>query len=580
MSNPSIAGSSGSSPDGDKDNTKTSISSIRDRLFGCLLNPLSVPPKLTKIEEFNDWKESWIQWSKINHVNKLFLLPPKESWQQCLAMDLNRSSSQELLRINYVERHIEVANYMSQSVKPFIKLSEIVRGANKDMLPSFEWPSGLTALDAEDNAYVVWNYLIKNYDKRPGAGAISYLIELFNLKFRRGDNPVTYVQKFLEINREIEKLIPRTPADAGKHFNEELSINFLCLGLPDEMQHFKDTVVSTKGMTVEMFQQKLRDIEAQAKVSTGNGLESMNAFSSNPTQSTQGRGKKDKKKKNKGNYGNKVEYQAKMEQNTTSDNKNANKGPFKPGPTGSINGSPMFFFHEGTMEEENMLAMGEFKEGSNAERARVRVILDSACTQHVVYDKSLLLQLKEGAHIFMSEPGGQINKVTHYGSLPVCKDLFLSNVALVPRLRVNLLSMNKLVMSGFLPKYSEDRLTCTMTPPGNNISSIVFKYENGLYVKYMDHMFKRAGNSDRPFVSTVGKNGTLKKIGHSDRTGTGNYETRSKTALVNRLKALKDIVTKRKAQSTDNKEHMNLFEELSSILDESDISDTDEEFDA
>jgi hypothetical protein len=71
-------------------------------------------------------------------------------------------------------------------------------------------------------------------------------------------------------------------------------------------------------------------------------------------------------------------------------------------------------------------------------------ILDSGCTDHMIYDQNLLTysRLVNGRTVEL--PNGSIAQITHIGRVHLSPDLILDNVLCVPYFRLNLISISKL----------------------------------------------------------------------------------------------------------------------------------------
>ena len=111
-----------------------------------------------------------------------------------------------------------------------------------------------------------------------------------------------------------------------------------------------------------------------------------------------------------------------------------------------------------------------------------------------------------------------------------------------------------LLNAGFSLKVEGKNTALVLAPPGNVGTTLRFKNERGLYVLYMSHLFKVAGNSVLSVIRADRHRNTNpskpKPQGSADGSipsalPTG-HVTRGKLKLAKQQKALDDILSKRK----------------------------------
>ncbi len=439
-------------PEPSSSSTPPSITSpskpvVIEWLFGSGIKSLTTAPELGKLDDFPHWKDKFINWLKTNNAHYLVLEEPTVSWARAQADD-QRMNQPGILLGMYRNRHTCIAAALDTAVFKFVKPAATLKAAKPGTIPTCEWPKlngTCSPPNPEDNAYLMWQYIMNNYDKRALPGIITPLNQLVGLKFTRGTNVSTHVEKFQELCREIDKILgARDPTDLS-HFSEPFKVNLLINSLPASMQSLKDQILIDTNATVQSVMSQLQTTEAHYNVNQNQTAHAnLAVHNKKPPYQKGNKGFKQnnqKGQKPKQNHYNSKQGKPNKKQYTDEESRYIAQH--------TVGGDSAMIVTETTWSDSALAT--HVDTADDAEYQRIRCILDSGCTRHLIRDKDLLLQIQEGARITVNSASksGTLAQISHYGTLPIARDMFLPNCGVCPNIRENLISLAVLLNAGF-----------------------------------------------------------------------------------------------------------------------------------
>ena len=447
------AGTTGTSSSNGPNTHETKFSNVS--LFGANSN-LSIPPILTATDPttFNTWKGKFKNYCMMNGIDKIVFEPATTSVKAAANYLNSYGANSKLIQIKFRELHSRSFGALAIAIEPSTgqTLVNEIEAAQDQLQNSF----------INQNANELWTRLIDKYEKKSAFATLSIFKQLIGLSYQRDESPTMFRQRLdtllLQLNRTVDTV------NAGEKLSEGIKAAIVLNALPNAYNTTIQTLLAQPiAPTIDSIFTSL-----QRLYDTNEGRNKSSSSSSSGDMANTLNNDNNNKRNDKKNRYNKK----KSHQNNYSSNNNPNNNPN----TSSGKEFMSLFFDkcEKPLTDEGLYGINSDDNNSelesdttdsedsndnsdivyaatadgNYENNRVEFILDTGASKHMVYDRSLVKEMKNVEPTFMKCALNKRVEVKQLGRVRVNRQVVLNNVACIPQAGVNLVSVTQIWDAG------------------------------------------------------------------------------------------------------------------------------------
>ena len=451
-------GSSSSTPSSNNSNSSSSrptVNPISVYLFDSTNNISSFPQlKSTDPTTFTAWKNKFKSYCLMTGIAKVVFHSHNQSMKEAIEYmnSYSPGCSADLVAMKYKELHSKAFGALALAIEPAVGATII----NEIEAEQMKNPSSFI----DSNANVLWTKLTDRYEKKSAYATLSIFKQLISLNHPQGETPVQFRQKvdqlLLQLNRTEDEVKP------GEKLSEGLKAAIVLNALPSYYNNTIQTLlaqpVAPTMETIFTALQRLHDTtesrtKAASAVSVGQDNDvSANAMYGNNTD-------KQDKRRPKGNYKGRKPREDNQPKKEESNDETVNffftEVPSDRNDTGySIQQVeyPNQTSNQSSDEYDSDSITDDMvypaNENGDYYNGRIEFILDTGASRHIVFDRSLIREMKNIEPVTMKCALNKRAEIRQLGRVRVNQKVILNNVACVPQCGANLVSVSQLWKAG------------------------------------------------------------------------------------------------------------------------------------